>query len=408
MARPDKTTEPEINAGRRALLTSGAIVGVASAVAVAPWSARAQQRAAPQPRATPPPPAPGASASSAVDPVAPPGLNPKGMLDSRYAMTFESSIPETMKVMSAFMAALNRRDLDGVAKTLQYPFVTYEGIDTVVLNSPDELKAKTPVSLNFTGKGPNKMKARTYDILDKMEVLFYTPIDAGIAMDYSRFGPDGMKLLACYGIYGVTNNDGKWGIEFMSTIFRPAEQLHLDYDAKEFAERGIHDSYRDHNLGRKYNGLNANYTEKALDNPGKWAGISIGAISYPKDQPEGWQMNFYKVKGVKSRLRVSERPITAPPERADASSDVLFRSVSGAGVGTWFESLEWAGTRVLNADMEKAHAISGNQRFTEQGELISQSQYMVVLLYRNGVWTASDGPSIFGRQMYQDRSNDVL
>jgi hypothetical protein len=194
----------------------------------------------------------------------------------------------------------------------------------------------------------------------------------------------------------------------MSTIFRPAEQLNLDYDAKEFAERGIHDSYRDHNLGRKYNGLNANYTEKALDNPGSWAGVSIGAISYPKDQPDGWQMEFYKIKGVKSRLRVSSRPIVAGPERADAGSDTLFRQVSGAGVGTWFESLEWANTRVLNADMEKAHAISGNQRFTEQGELISQSQYMVVLLYRNGVWTASDGPSIFGRQMYQDRSNDKL
>jgi hypothetical protein len=119
-------------------------------------------------------------------------------------------------------------------------------------------------------------------------------------------------------------------------------------------------------------------------------------------------MEFYKIKGVKSRLRVSERPLTAGPERTDASGDTLFRAVSGAGVGTWFESLEWPDTRVLNADMEKAHAISGNQRFTEQGELISQSQYMVVLLYRNGVWTASDGPSIFGRQMYQDRSNDAL
>ena len=384
-----KRTEPPVDAGRRALLTAGAATGLAGAAALAPAVSQAQT-------------------APVMDPVRPPGLSAKGMLDSRFPMTFETSIPESMKVMSAFMSAMSRRDLDGLAKTFQYPFVTYEGIDTVIVGSAAELKAKTPVSLNFTGKGPNKLRPGAYDILDKMEVLFYTPLGCGIAMDFSRFDSAGKRLLNCYGIYGVTNNDGKWGIEYMSTIFRPAEQAHLDYDAKEFAERGIHDSYRDHNLGRKYNGLDANYTEKALDNPGAWAGVSIGAISYPAKQPDGWQMDFYKVKGVKSRLRTSTRPVVAGPERADANSDVLFRQVSGAGVGTWFESLEWGGTRVLNADMEKAHAISGNQRFTEQGELISQSQYMVVLLYRNGVWTASDGPSIFGRQMYQDRSNDKL
>jgi hypothetical protein len=349
-----------------------------------------------------------ASRVTVEDPRAPAGLGPKAMLDSRFPMTFESSIPESMRVVTEYMAALSRRDLNALSKVFQYPFVSYEGIDTVIVNSAEELRAKPPTSLNTTSQGATKIRQNAYDILDKMEVLFYTPCGVGVALDYSRFSAEGNKRLTCYGNYGVTNNYGKLGLEYMSTIFRPAEQQHLDYDAREFAERGIHDSYRDHNLGRKYNRLNPNYTEKALDNPGKWAGVSIGAISYPDEQPAGWQMSFYKIKGVKSRLKVSNRPIVPAPERADASSDEVFRRRSGAGVGTWYQSLEWPNTRVLHADMEKAHAISGNQRFTETGDLISQSQYMVVLLYRNGVWTASDGPSIFGRQMYQDRSSDVM
>src|SRR5579871_3246397 len=258
-----------VDSDRRNFMGVATAAGLtAAAVSLAPGTAQAQK------------------ASAVQDPQKPAGLAPKGMLDSRFAMTFENSIPESMRVVSQYMAALSRRDLDGLSKVFQYPFVTYEGIDTVIINSPEELKSTLPPSLNTTGKGANKIRQRSYDILDKMEVLFYTPCGVGIALNYSRFRADGKKLLACYGLYGVTNNDGKWGIEYMSTIFRPAEQLHLDYDAREFADRGIHDSYRDHNLGRKYNGLNENYTERAIENPGKWGGVNIGAISYPPQQPD--------------------------------------------------------------------------------------------------------------------------
>jgi hypothetical protein len=83
--------------------------------------------------------------------------------------------------------------------------------------------------------------------------------------------------------------------------------------------------------------------------------------------------------------------------------------VSGGGVGKVFETLEWHDSRILAADMEKAHAVSGNNRFLEDGSLANKGLYMVVLLYRNGRWTASDnGGAIFGRQMYQDRTNDLL
>jgi hypothetical protein len=309
------------------------------------------------------------------------------------------------------MAALTRRDLDGLSQLFHYPFVTYEGIDTVIVNSKDQLMSNPPPSLNTTGKGVNKIRKGSYDILDNIELLCYTPVGAGISLNYSRFDANGKKLQGVSGIYGMTNNDGKWGIEFMSTIFRPADQLHLKYDAEQFAERSIHDTYRDHDLGRKYNGLDPNYTTQPDLNPGKWGGVTIGSYSFTfVGRPGQSTMDAYKVKGVKSRLRVSEatETTTSNPQAA-ANGDDRFRSVSGGAVGKFFETLEWTESRVLAADMEKAHAVSGNNRFTEDGSLTNKGVYMVVLLYRNGRFTASDnGGGIFGRQMYQDRTNDLL
>ena len=382
----------EVNSDRRNFMKVATAAGLAGAVAMAPALAQAQQ-------------------AEVKDPVAPAGLKPGAELDSRFPMTYESSVPETMKLAAQYMAALSRRDLGGLAELFHYPFVTYEGIDTVIVNSKDELIANPPPSLNTTGKGANKIRKGSYDILDNIELLCYTPVGAGVSLSFSRFDANGKKLQGVSGIYGMTNNDGKWGIEYMSTIFRPADQLRLSYDAEAFALRSIHDTYRDHDLGRKYNGLDPNYTTVPDMNPGKWGGVTVGSYSFNfVGRPGTSTMDAYKVKGVKSRLRVTEGGANPSPNpQAAANGDERFRSVSGGGVGKFFETLEWADSRILAADMEKAHAVSGNNRFMEDGTLVNKGVYMVVLLYRNGRFTASDnGGGIFGRQMYQDRTNDLL
>ncbi len=382
----------EVNSDRRNFMKVATVAGLAGAVAMAPVLAAAQQ-------------------AEVKDPVAPSGLKPGAELDSRFPMTYETSVPETMKLAAQYMAALSRRDLGGLAELFHYPFVTYEGIDTVIVNSKDELIANPPPSLNTTAKGANKIRKGSYDILDKIELLCYTPVGAGVSLNFSRFDANGKKLQGVNGIYGMTNNDGKWGIEYMSTIFRPADQLHLSYDAEAFALRSIHDTYRDHDLGRKYNGLDPNYTTVPDMNPGKWGGVTVGSYSFNfVGRPGQSTMDSYKVKGVKSRLRVTEGGANPSPNpQAAANGDERFRSVSGGGVGKFFETLEWADSRIIAADMEKAHAVSGNNRFMEDGTLVNKGVYMVVLLYRNGRFTASDnGGGIFGRQMYQDRTNDLL
>lgn len=401
MAKPDEAESNgiEVNSDRRNFMKVATVAGLAGAAMMAPGLAEAQQ-------------------TEVKDPEKPAGLKPGAELDGRFPVMYESSVPETMKLAAQYMAALSRRDLGGLSELFHYPFVTYEGIDTVVVNSKDELMSTPPPSLNTTGKGVNKIRKGSYDILDNIELLCYTPVGAGVSLNFSRFDANGKKLQGVSGIYGMTNNDGKWGIEYMSTIFRPADQLHLRYDAEQFAEKSIHDSYRDHDLGRKYNGLNPNYTTQPDVEPGKWGGVTIGSYSFSfVGRPGQSTMDAYKIKGVKSRLRVSGGDAAAAPARAanpnaqagTANGDERFRSVSGGGVGKFFETLEWNDSRILAADMEKAHAVSGNNRFMEDGSLVNKGVYMVVLLYRNGRFTASDnGGGIFGRQMYQDRTNDLL
>src|SRR6516225_1102640 len=316
----------EVSSDRRNFIKVATAAGLAGAVAMAPGLAEAQQ-------------------AEIKDPVAPAGLKPGAELDGRFPVMYESSVPEAMRLATEYMASLSRRDLDGLSKLFHYPFVTYEGIDTLVVNSRDELMSNPPPSLNTTGKGVNKIRKGSYDILDKIELLCYTPVGAGIALNFSRFDANGKKLQGVSGIYGMTNNDGKWGIEFMSTIFRPADQLHLNYDAEQFAMRSVHDTYRDHDLGRKYAGQNPNYTAQPDVNPGKWGGVTIGSYSFTfVGRPGASTMDAYKVKGVKSRLRVTEGGTTTNPNttaQGTANGDERFRSVSGGGVGKFFETLEW-------------------------------------------------------------------
>jgi hypothetical protein len=175
----------------------------------------------------------------------------------------------------------------------------------------------------------------------------------------------------------------------------------------------VHDTYRVHDLGRKYD--KAEQVRKSSLALGKWGSVGIGAGSNGSAVParEGRPMDPYKIKGVKSRLHVTEvtqEQITNAPadtkERFEQNQKV-FLDVSGGGVGKWYQSLEWNGTRVLNADMEKAHAISGFARYTEDGTMVSQETFMTVLTFRDMEWLPVDGPAKFGCSMYQDHTNDV-
>src|SRR5277367_4878758 len=53
--------------------------------------------------------------SDVEDPKVPPGLKRPAMLSSKYAVSYEKSLPAAMGIMTSYFGALSRRDLKGIA-----------------------------------------------------------------------------------------------------------------------------------------------------------------------------------------------------------------------------------------------------------------------------------------------------
>lgn len=213
--------EDDATTDRRGFIKGAAAAGLLGAVAIAPKLAHAAV-AEPQ--------------GAVEDPQAPKGLAPLGMLDYRFPMTYETSIPAGVRVLTQYFAALTRRDLKSMADNLHFPFASYERTDPVVVETPEDLMAHAPASMNMT-MNPERftdhdgyMKPGCYDVFDGLEVISADPISSAMALTYYRYGSDGKKILRCQGIYTVTNNDGKWVIQLMSTIFTPAEMMNVVYE----------------------------------------------------------------------------------------------------------------------------------------------------------------------------------
>lgn len=390
------------NKARRSFLKGAAAAGVLGAVKMAAFAQPAD-----------------AQESAAVDPPVPPGLKPGGQPDNRFPVTYEHSVPQATDVLTQYFAALSRRDIKGLAELFHYPFVTYEGIETVIVNSPEDLISNPPPSLNVTGKGANFIKPGAYDIMESMKTEIFGPIGVGLSLDFTRYDGRGAKLYGCGGIYGITNNDGKWAIEYMSTIFNPADLVYEKYNAEAILT-AVHENQRFHALARKYNDPVA--LHKAVAGfVGKYASVTIGgsnATAVPA--LEGRPMEPYRVKGVKSRLRISD--ITQ--EQLDHLQTVVhnaggsrnmeqFYKVSGGMVGRWYQSLEFAGrhgegARIIHSSTEKGHVYMGYTRYTADGSPISETRYLGTTLYKAGTWVGSDVTAVFGQTMYRDRSNDDL
>ena len=216
--------------GRRNFIRGAAVAGALGAMGLNPAASKA---ATPQAVMTEP-----------VDPATPAGMKRPAMLGSKYPVTYEQSVPAAMSVMTNYFAALARRDLRGMSESLIYPHGTYEGTDATIVQSAQELIDNPPLSMNVTGKGDSLIQRGAYDVLETINLHVFNPIRVGLSLTYSRFQPSGHKILQCDGLYYVTNNDGRWGIELASTIFTPADQIAVTYnDAREAFIRMERDSW---------------------------------------------------------------------------------------------------------------------------------------------------------------------
>src|SRR6185437_5895676 len=170
------------------------------------------------------------------DPQKPAGLGSMGLPDGRFPMMYETSVPEAVRVLTQYFKALSQRDLRALSQTVQYPFASYEGTDPVVIETAEELIAKAPPSMNMS-ENPERftdhdgyIKAGSYDVFGGIEIFNSDNARVNLALTYDRYGKDGKRMLRCEGIYCVTNNDGKWGIQLMSTIFTPSDMVGTVYE----------------------------------------------------------------------------------------------------------------------------------------------------------------------------------
>ena len=362
-------------------------------------------------------------------PPRPAGLKPNAMFDCRFPAAYENSVPAAMTVLTQYFSALAQRDSRAMARSFHYPFAIYEGIEATVVDSESNFLSDPPPSMNVIGTIPAGLQGRggltvrkgSYDMLDVLQVHTFNPVNVGLELVFSRYDADGEKLEVCQGIYGVTNNDGRWAIQLASTIYTPAGQIDVEYrDALEHQLR----SGRDWMLG--WSESDGKLLAMRASSPGKQASISggtggdltlnaptrrtgtggPGAEYFLGSAAANRPMDLYGSKDVKSRLAVRDsrgESGSAEPYTQERFRD--FDRLAAGQVGKYGYTRVLPDERVLHATVDKAHTFGGYVRYTPESVMISETRSLGIITYDHGRWGAAGS---LGQSMYRDRSNDRL
>lgn len=341
----------------------------------------------------------------------PPNLRPGAQVDSRFPVSFAEPVSEGLRLMIAFFTAMSQRDVRAVASTLHFPFAIYEDIEPLVFETEADFIANPPPTLNSTGQGFSRIGEGSYDLLEGVNVHLYCPVGGVFSLAYARYNAQGFKLFDCDGVYSVTNNDGRWAIQLISTIWHEQDYADNEYPDAEMSDRIAGQGY-----------LSAfGYNDEALLND-----LSTGRGSYEPELPVGTRLasvNFgygprersqnardndpmqgWVVSGVTSRLRVSE---VTPTTGTGTTNTRLaeFSDLAGGTVGVYsYTRLRPDRPLVLHATHDKAHVLNGYWRYTADGTLISETRGVGIRIWRAGNWGDAGG---LGQVTHHDRSNSM-
>jgi hypothetical protein len=363
----------------------------------------------------------------------PAGARPGAMLDGRFSVYYKDAVPNAMELLTNYFAAFCDRDMASVVDTLHFPYATYETYEPIVYRTQKEFLESPPPSIHESSAPDSQLRPGTYDILDVLQVHTFNPVNVGLELCYTRYRADGFRIGKNQGIYAITNNDGKWGIQLSSVIFTPAEYEHdqLHYDVNEQFLRWGRTAMaafadRDYDL-LKHLGWGAGRFER----PEKTASIagSPGATSFFLSAWAGKPTEAYNTKGRKSRLAVRGFPdsdaINALSEPNDPVSRYerqaqlgltnietkdgkpgWFFEMAGGRVGLYGYTKNLADARVLHIGPEKAHTLGGYIRYTPDNVFISETRSLGILVLdkKTNIWMNGGG---FGQMMRRDRSNDA-
>lgn len=373
---------------RRDLLRAAGMLGVAGLAG--PASALAQS----------PTPALCAAASLPTDlqpPPAPAGLEKGDLVDNRFRITYERSVPATVTVLTQHFAALSERRLAGIADTLHFPFAVHEQFSVrmpVVVRTRDQFMTTPPASVGVTMKpvrfGPQDgwLRPGLYDVLVGLEVLQFNPVMCNAAMTFDRYDENGKLVHRCEAVYLVTNNDGKWAIQLFSTIFTPAQNVGVEWpDALAIAFRP------------RMNHIQGIWDDDATILPGlarhdtyPRVGVIGGGVANLTDTALSDPMRPFVTRGVTTRLRIQETPGPPAPPRPETEPRRTqwdrvqdgFKEINKGERGGSTPKMRDA--RVLHHNSNKVHLIAGVERWNTSGEELSVTQQVQVVSFKKGIW----------------------
>jgi len=387
---------PPLSVARRNFFQGAGAVGLLGALGgIAPGAVDAQSR----------------NAGTREDFPKPATLKSGAQLDSRFPVSFAGSVGNGLRLIVEYFTALSQRDLAGIAKTLHFPFAIYEEIEPIVVKDEREFLATPPPTLNATGKGKSRIAKGSYDLLESVNVHLYCPVGGVFSLSFARYTADGNKLLDCEGIYSVTNNDGRWGIQLASTLFHERGFENDRYpDGEETHRIGSQGylaafGYRDEKLLNDLSKGRGSY-EVSLPIGTKRASVSFGygPRERSRDAREGNPMKGWRTAGVKSRLQISE--ISAQTNEREQNTNLKeFVELAGGSVGEYdYTRLRPDRPLVIHATHDKAHTLGGYWRYTADGRLISETRGVGIRIYKGGHWGDIGN---LGQVTHHDRSNSA-
>jgi hypothetical protein len=336
-------------------------------------------------------------------------LKPGAQLDSRFRVSFAEPVTEGLRLVTEYFTALSERNLDALVRTLHFPFALYEQIEPVVVSSAAELLKSPPPTLDASGKGKSRILPGSYDLLESVNVHLYCPVGGAFSLSFTRYTPDGHKLLVCDGIYSVTRNDGRWGIQLASTIVHEAEFLGVAYPDAEAADiRGNQNYLAAFGYGNEA-ALNDPKSSRGSYDAPLPVGTRVASVSFgygprerSRDAREGRPMSGWRTKGVKSRLTVST--VTEESRNRVITTNLAeFIELAGGAVGDYAYTRDLPTRPVaIHATHDKAHTLGGYLRYTANGTLISETRGVGIRIYKEGHWASAGS---LGQVTHHDRSN---
>ena len=137
----------------------------------------------------------------------PDALKPLAQLDARFPVSYQKSVPKAMRVLTQYFEALSRRDLEGMARVLHFPFALCEGTEPIVIESERDFVDSPPPSLDPSGTGESQILTGSYDLLNRLELQTFSPVGAGLTMSFIRYTPEGHALEDCLSLDGLGNGE---------------------------------------------------------------------------------------------------------------------------------------------------------------------------------------------------------